>query len=259
MWRTFVWKSTTEIQPYFSSIILQASIRDNDGNTPLHLACKRGDRSCVEALTLPITAKELEDAYKYSEQTMHTHPCTQLPTDLEQRNFDGESSKNFYFLYFRMRDMPEFRHLHQTVFLTWELSFCQKYRQNSKANLNVYRHNVGGFVEVHNLTAITWPLPQQQQQQQQRQQQLRWQQQQHEQWMSMNFSFAHDDDNHQHVWRWIHNRYVWKCFESKILIVVCVDVKHKWKAMLVCVHKWHRCCIGAHVGYERRLYDWENP
>lgn len=102
MWRTFVWKSTTEIQPYFSSIILQASIRDNDGNTPLHLACKRGDRSCVEALTLPITAKELEDAYKYSEQTMHTHPCTQLPTDLEQRNFDGESSKNFYFLYFRM-------------------------------------------------------------------------------------------------------------------------------------------------------------
>lgn len=44
--------------------------------------------SSVQALTLPISVKEIQEAYKYTEQT---HPCTQLPADLEQRNFYGES------------------------------------------------------------------------------------------------------------------------------------------------------------------------
>lgn len=70
---------------------MQASIRDGEGNTALHLACMSGDMSSVQALTLPIKVEEIQEAYKFTEQT---HPCTQLPADLEQRNFYGEYKKS---------------------------------------------------------------------------------------------------------------------------------------------------------------------
>lgn len=63
---------------------LQASIRDRDGNTPLHLACLNSDIKCVEALTSPISLAESQEFPKYTER------IPLLPPDLEQKNYDGK-------------------------------------------------------------------------------------------------------------------------------------------------------------------------
>lgn len=67
----------------------EATVRDGNGNTPLHLACICGDLEIVEALTKPIESSELQDIkceLSYCNKFRHTT----LPPDLEQRNYDGE-------------------------------------------------------------------------------------------------------------------------------------------------------------------------
>lgn len=44
---------------------------------------------CVKALTVPISTDELEDMYKFRDRTPQS--STHLPSDLEQKNYDGKS------------------------------------------------------------------------------------------------------------------------------------------------------------------------
>lgn len=71
----------------------EATIRDRNGNTPLHLACTSGDLECFKALTVPISAAEIQEAKRLNftkwEDSSYVR-CAQLPPDLEQRNYDGE-------------------------------------------------------------------------------------------------------------------------------------------------------------------------
>lgn len=63
----------------------KASIRDRDGNTPLHLACLNSDIKCVEALTAPFSAGEIQEYNTYDIRVPQL-----LAPDLEQKNHDGE-------------------------------------------------------------------------------------------------------------------------------------------------------------------------
>lgn len=70
----------------------EATVRDRNGNTALHLACMAGDKDCVEALTIPINATEIQECrhlFPKNDKSAYRR-CTQLPPDLEQRNDDGE-------------------------------------------------------------------------------------------------------------------------------------------------------------------------
>ncbi|XP_046611804.1 NF-kappa-B inhibitor cactus-like [Neodiprion virginianus] len=61
-----------------------ASLRNSDGNTALHLAAASGDLACARALTEPISSCE----------RMYLTPGRQapaIPQDLEQRNYEGET------------------------------------------------------------------------------------------------------------------------------------------------------------------------
>ena len=58
-------------------------IRDRNGNTALHLSCKRGNKSCVEALTTPLTHQEVQ-AVSYSV------PFQKVPQDQAIQNYEGE-------------------------------------------------------------------------------------------------------------------------------------------------------------------------
>lgn len=103
--------ATLTAQPLVIRMLLVAgaepTLRDRNGNTPLHLACISGDLQCVKALTIPISSSELQEAQRLTTQTTNTpikinnfndrpiiqpeyFPCAQLPTDLEIRNYDGE-------------------------------------------------------------------------------------------------------------------------------------------------------------------------
>lgn len=69
------------------------SVRDIEGNTPLHLACITGDLYSAYALTDPLSNFERS----------HLGPNCKipaLPQDLEQRNYKGTSSSFFAFLLF---------------------------------------------------------------------------------------------------------------------------------------------------------------
>ncbi|XP_055298376.1 NF-kappa-B inhibitor cactus isoform X2 [Sitodiplosis mosellana] len=69
-----------------------ASIRDGDGNTALHLACINGDMTTVEALLKPITAAELKEYNQSAHQLPQSNASRrQFSIDLEQRNFYGEN------------------------------------------------------------------------------------------------------------------------------------------------------------------------
>ncbi|KAJ6647792.1 NF-kappa-B inhibitor cactus [Pseudolycoriella hygida] len=61
-----------------------ANIRDNQGNTPLHLACLNSDTACIYALTAPVTREDLQHGY------FLTGRIPQVPAfDLELRNWNG--------------------------------------------------------------------------------------------------------------------------------------------------------------------------
>lgn len=73
----------------------EPTARDRHGNTPLHLACISGDTQCVKALTIPISASEINEAHRSyghlsSDKTTSYLECARLPADLEIRNYDGE-------------------------------------------------------------------------------------------------------------------------------------------------------------------------
>lgn len=61
-------------------------LRDRVGNTALHLACQTGDFDCVRALTEPVTVAETAAANLRYHAYSH-----QVPQNLEERNYDGES------------------------------------------------------------------------------------------------------------------------------------------------------------------------
>ncbi|XP_067624998.1 NF-kappa-B inhibitor cactus-like isoform X2 [Eurosta solidaginis] len=70
-------------------------IRDSQGNTALHLACMSGDEQCVNALTIPISASEINEAhrqygYRSNDKVYSSLSAATLPPDLEIRNYDGE-------------------------------------------------------------------------------------------------------------------------------------------------------------------------
>lgn len=61
-------------------------MRDRQGNSPLHLACSRGDLACVKALTNSITNEEIVALQKTVR--LYKTPSVRLP-DFEQRNYEG--------------------------------------------------------------------------------------------------------------------------------------------------------------------------
>eukprot|EP00092_Neocalanus_flemingeri_P006219 GFUD01006693.1.p1 GENE.GFUD01006693.1~~GFUD01006693.1.p1 ORF type:complete len:392 (-),score=68.91 GFUD01006693.1:220-1395(-) len=63
------------------------SIRDQEGNTPLHLASKRGYLECAEALLRSISVEELKEASVVSSE-VHNN----LHTILDLKNYHGEHS-----------------------------------------------------------------------------------------------------------------------------------------------------------------------
>lgn len=59
-------------------------IRDQRGNTALHLACQIGDLECVKALLKPVQVMETNSANLQYDAFMQ-----QVPQNLEERNYDG--------------------------------------------------------------------------------------------------------------------------------------------------------------------------
>uniref|UniRef100_A0A034WPM5 NF-kappa-B inhibitor cactus n=1 Tax=Bactrocera dorsalis TaxID=27457 RepID=A0A034WPM5_BACDO len=71
------------------------TIRDNNGNTALHIACMSGDEQCVNALTVPFSASEINEAhrqfgYRSNDKRVSSLSYASLPTGLEIRNYNGE-------------------------------------------------------------------------------------------------------------------------------------------------------------------------
>ncbi|XP_066281123.1 NF-kappa-B inhibitor epsilon-like isoform X2 [Branchiostoma lanceolatum] len=56
-------------------------IPDRNGRTPLHLACLRGNGSLIQALTTPVSPREVKH--------MHLGRLQRIPQDLEQRDYEG--------------------------------------------------------------------------------------------------------------------------------------------------------------------------
>ena len=63
-------------------------IRDTEGNTPLHLAAKRGHLRCAKALLGPISVEEMREAAVAAA----FHPGRQLRAVLDLKNYHGEHS-----------------------------------------------------------------------------------------------------------------------------------------------------------------------
>ncbi|XP_017475833.1 PREDICTED: NF-kappa-B inhibitor cactus [Rhagoletis zephyria] len=73
----------------------EPNIRDRHGNTPLHLACMSGDEQCVSALTVPFSASEINEAhrqygYRSNDKLFSSLSYACLPPNLEIRNYNGE-------------------------------------------------------------------------------------------------------------------------------------------------------------------------
>lgn len=60
-------------------------LRDSNGNTPLHLACRDGSLDCARALLIPVSQEERRSALLSPMSVVQP-----LPQDLEQRNYDGK-------------------------------------------------------------------------------------------------------------------------------------------------------------------------
>ncbi|XP_023309043.2 NF-kappa-B inhibitor cactus [Lucilia cuprina] len=89
--------ATLTAQPKIIRMLLIAgaepTARDRHGNTALHLACRSGEEQCVRALTIPISASEVNEAhrqYGHRANDKSYLKYAQLPSDLEIRNYDGE-------------------------------------------------------------------------------------------------------------------------------------------------------------------------
>ena len=62
-----------------------AGLRDRHGNTALHVACSRGDRTAVQQLTAPVSAAETRQAaLRYSQRPRPG------PLPLDEWNYQGE-------------------------------------------------------------------------------------------------------------------------------------------------------------------------
>uniref|UniRef100_A0A1A9Z623 ANK_REP_REGION domain-containing protein n=1 Tax=Glossina pallidipes TaxID=7398 RepID=A0A1A9Z623_GLOPL len=67
------------------------TIRNRNGNTALHLACISGEEQCVRALIIPISPSEINEArnqYGNRANDKTYLSCARLPSDLEIRNYD---------------------------------------------------------------------------------------------------------------------------------------------------------------------------
>jgi len=62
----------------------RVDMRDKHGNTPLHLAAQLGDLPCVQALTMALSAAELQDC-----QLRYSPVAQSLPQELDLLNYDG--------------------------------------------------------------------------------------------------------------------------------------------------------------------------
>lgn len=62
-------------------------LRDRNGNTALHLACKAGDRQAVRTLTTPLMGEEIT-SIPY--ELPSSHACC-IPQNLDLRNYEGET------------------------------------------------------------------------------------------------------------------------------------------------------------------------
>jgi len=65
----------------------QTDIRDREGNTPLHLAAKRGHKDCAIALLSSISTEELKDSVVPHRHSSHKHSPSNL---LNLKNYNGE-------------------------------------------------------------------------------------------------------------------------------------------------------------------------
>lgn len=66
------------------------TLRDRNGNTALHLACKRGDAECVRQLTMPFS--EMENRYISKRGNLPHVVRPMQSNDINLMNYDGESS-----------------------------------------------------------------------------------------------------------------------------------------------------------------------
>lgn len=89
--------ATLTAQPKIIRMLLIAgaepTARDRHGNTALHLACISGEEQCVRALTIPISASEVNEAHRQYGHRANDKSYLKyalLPSDLEIRNYDGE-------------------------------------------------------------------------------------------------------------------------------------------------------------------------
>lgn len=65
-----------------------ASIRDANGNTPLHLACQMGDLDSIKEILRPITAPEFQSYTGVKAAPSQHFPC-RIEVDLELPNYQG--------------------------------------------------------------------------------------------------------------------------------------------------------------------------
>uniref|UniRef100_W8BRG3 NF-kappa-B inhibitor cactus n=2 Tax=Ceratitis capitata TaxID=7213 RepID=W8BRG3_CERCA len=73
----------------------EPTLRDRHGNTSLHLACMSGDEQCVNALTMPFSGSEINEAhrqygYRSNDKLFSSLSYACLPSGLEIRNYNGE-------------------------------------------------------------------------------------------------------------------------------------------------------------------------
>lgn len=111
---------------------LQPSIRDKDGNTPLHIACLNNDLSSVQALTLPISVDDFSKAYEKSDYAPLIQNCAKLPCKqtLEQKNFSGKSRT--LYCHYKCTDIQSIlkaaKNLDRNIFQAFNMSNNQKYK-----------------------------------------------------------------------------------------------------------------------------------
>lgn len=88
-------------------VLHQASIRDGDGNTALHLACMNNDIKTVEAILNAITPAELKEFQQTAAHQLaqSNTSCRQFSIDLDQRNFYGKWNCNKIFYLFIFLDL----------------------------------------------------------------------------------------------------------------------------------------------------------